>query len=267
MKVLIIGAGNMGLTYAKGIVNSGLVNESSIIFLENSLERINELKNNSESNFYNSPGEFITEASIIFIAVKPYQFKEVLKEINPFINQTSILISIMAGITLKAILEKISLTKIVRAMPNLPALSGKGVTGFITSENITIKEKILIKEVLETTGYAFEVTSEDLIDATTAISGSGPGYVFYFMNAMINAATRLGFSKEEAKNITIKTLEGTTKLFSSDNFSAQEWIEKVSSKGGTTEAAINYMEKHEVKINLTDGMLEAYKRAKEIGKG
>ena len=266
MNLLIIGAGNMGLTYAKGMVKSGLVKEEQISLVDSDKEKLAELKQTSTFNLFENPENALQKVTMVLLAVKPYQCEELFKKIKPLISN-QLFISIMAGVTLESIQQNLGAKKVVRAMPNLPALVGKGVTSYFASTEVLENELKTVQQLLETTGLAFQVKNEDLIDATTAISGSGPGYVFYFMDAMINASIKLGFSPEEAKNLAIKTLEGTTQLFESSDFSAQEWIDRVSSKGGTTEAAINFMEQTQVKTNLEKGILTAYKRAKEIGEG
>ena len=123
-------------------------------------------------------------------------------------------------------------------MPNLPAQVGEGMTAFTSSDQVTRIELVMVQNLINTTGKSIYVENEQYIDAATAISGSGPAYVYYFMDAMIQAAGDMGFSESEAELLVSQTFIGAADLYSKSNFSCKDWIKKVSSKGGTTEAAM-----------------------------
>ena len=172
----------------------------------------------------------------------------------------------MAGITIQTMREGLNIPKIVRAMPNLPAQVGQGVTGFITSAEVTNEETTKIQAILSATGTAIQVPNEDSIDAITALSGSGPAYVFYFMNSMMQKAEEFGFNANEAKDIVLNTFLGTAKLFESSETTAETWIDKVTSKGGTTHAALTSFNTNDLDEKIKKGVQSAFNRAQELGK-
>ncbi|MEZ5024575.1 MAG: NAD(P)-binding domain-containing protein [Chitinophagales bacterium] len=143
MKILVIGAGNMGLTYAEGMSKSKLLNKKNIMVLDNSEEKLKELHQITHFDAYKDLEDCVPEADIIFIAVKPYHAEELFKRIHPLVKPDQILISIMAGTTINSIRELTGLTKIVRAMPNLPAKIGKGLTSYVASPEVSRIELLL----------------------------------------------------------------------------------------------------------------------------
>ena len=150
-------------------------------------------------------------------------------------------------------------------MPNLPAMINKGMTTFTGSEQVSEEELIIVEKLLSSTGKAIKVKTEDDIDKTTGLSGSGSAYIFYFMEAMMESAKEMGFSEKEAKEITTQTFGGAVDLFSQKEETTSAWINKVCSKGGTTIAAINTFEDKHVKENIKKGIFAAYNRAVELG--
>jgi len=255
----------MGLTYAKGIHNAQLLGEE-IMVLEKSEESINILKN-EEPQFkgYTSAEQCVPQADIIMIAVKPFHSDDVFKQIVPFVKNEQLIISVMAGVKISTIQVGLGLDKVIRSMPNLPAMINKGMTTFTGSEQVSEEELIIVEKLLSSTGKAIKVKTEDDIDKTTGLSGSGSAYIFYFMEAMMESAKEMGFSEKEAKAITTQTFGGAVDLFSQKEETTSAWINKVCSKGGTTIAAINTFEDKHVKENIKKGIFAAYNRAVELG--
>ena len=177
-----------------------------------------------------------------------------------------IFVSLMAGVTIDTIQDKLNIKKVVRTMPNLPAQVGKGVTSYTASESVSRVELIMVRNLLDTTGTSIYVKTEKFIDASTGISGSGPAYVFYFMQSMLEAALKMGFSSYDSKVLVSSTFEGAIELFNQNNISPKSWIDKVASKGGTTQAAIDSMEDNNVKQLIQDAAYAAFDRAVELGK-
>ncbi len=171
----------------------------------------------------------------------------------------------MAGVRIDTIQRALGLTKVIRAMPNLPAQIGMGMTAFTAAEEVTRIELVLVQNLLNTTGKAIYVEQESAIDATTAISGSGPAYVFYFMDAMIEAARRMGFNEPEAELLVAQTFRGAVELYAKNDLSCTEWIARVSSRGGTTEAAVETFRRTSVFEDIISGADAALQRAKELG--
>jgi pyrroline-5-carboxylate reductase len=266
MKLLLIGAGNMGLTYAEGMSKSKLLDKKNIMVLDKSEEKFEELNEISHFDAFKELDECVPKADIIFIAVKPYHAESLFKTIKPLVNPGQILVSIMAGVTIPRIKEITGLTKVVRAMPNLPAKIGKGLTSYVASKDVSRIEKLTVESLLGTTGKSIEVSNEKLIDASTGISGSGPAYVFYFMQSMMEAALQMGFSKNDSTVLVSQTFTGAVELFNQSNLSPDSWMEKVASKGGTTRAALDSMEHNNVNQLIKDAAFAAFNRAIELGK-
>jgi pyrroline-5-carboxylate reductase len=151
-------------------------------------------------------------------------------------------------------------------MPNLPSQIGDGMTGFIATDAVSRFEQGFIQNLLASTGKTLSVESEEHIDAVTAISGSGPAYVYYFMDSMIHAAIEMGLKSSEAELLVQQTFIGALSLLKQNTFSCNEWIGKVASKGGTTEAAIRHFDQSMLNKNIIIGIQDALKRAQELGR-
>ena len=266
MRILVIGAGNMGLTYAEGMSKSKLLKKRNIMVLDTSEEKLKELNAVSHFDAFDKLEDCVPKADIIFVAVKPYHAENVFKAINPLVKPQQIIISIMAGVTISKIETLTGLKKIIRAMPNLPAKIGKGLTSYVVSSEVSRIEKLTIEGLLDTTGKSIEVSNEELIDASTGISGSGPAYVFYFMQSMMEAALQMGFSKNDSVTLVSQTFTGAVELFNQSNLSPNSWMERVASKGGTTRAALDSMEDNNVNLLIKEAAFSAFNRAVELGK-
>ncbi|SHJ34767.1 pyrroline-5-carboxylate reductase [Arenibacter nanhaiticus] len=266
MKVLVIGAGNMGLTYAQAMSKSKLLKKRNLMILDSSHEKTLSLKKISHFDVYENLEDCLPLADLIFIAVKPYHSDELFKKINDLGKPGQIIISIMAGVTIKTMQEATGIPKVVRAMPNLPAQIGKGVTSYTAADEVSRIELLTIENLLDTTGKSLLVSNENFIDASTGISGSGPAYVFYFMQSMMEAALKMGFSPNDSKVLVSHTFEGAVELFNQSDLSPNSWMEKVASKGGTTRAALDSMEDNNVKELIKEAAYSAFNRAVELGK-
>jgi len=267
MKVLVIGAGNMGLTYTTSIAKSGYLKKENLIIFDKSLELRETLKKSSDNfTVYDSLEECLPIADIIFLAVKPYHNEGLMEEMLSMMNDQQLVISIMAGITIETIQGGLGIKKVVRAMPNLPAQVGKGMTSYLASPEISRIELWTVEDLLNTTGKSVRVDSQMFIDASTGISGSGPAYVFYFMESMMEAAKSMGFSENDSKVLVSTTFEGAIELFNQNKLSPNSWMKRVTSKGGTTQAALESLEDNNVQQLIHDAAYAAFNRAVELGK-
>ncbi len=265
MKVLVIGAGNMGLTYAEGMASSVLLNRKKLMIYDVSPEKIISLKEMSLFNVFENLEDCLPKADIVFIAVKPYHSEELFEQMKTMVNKDQIFVSLMAGVTIETIQEQLGVQKVVRTMPNLPAQVGKGVTSYTESREVSRVELLMIRNLLDTTGESIRVKNENFIDASTGISGSGPAYVFYFMNSMLEAARKMGFSENDSKVLVSQTFEGAVELFNKNDLSPTLWMERVASKGGTTRAALDSMDDNNVKELIKEAAYAAFNRAVELG--
>jgi len=275
-KLYFIGYGNMAEAIYQRI-NKKLFGK--IFLIEKNSERrvyINEKNYKKTQVLKELNGIKFNNSDIVLLAVKPNQIKSVCEEINSLIlgkKDIPIIISIAAGVTTTAIKNFIinNLTNlqndidIFRAMPNLCARDGEAITGLygkskqINKSNLTT----IISKIFKSIGEILWVKKESDLDIVTAISGSGPAYIFYFIDTMIKSAVELGLDKKNAKKLVIQTVIGSGKAgISIDNFAEQ--ISKVASKGGTTEAAINLLNKKNLDVIFTQAIKAAYSKSKEI---
>ncbi len=264
MKILIIGGGNMGLTFAKSFLKTHIVSKENMLILEKSPEKADELRKLDIGTVYGKTGDYITAADLIILAVKPQDTSALFSIIEPYIDMQQVVLSIMAGVKIETIASQLGTDKIIRAMPNLPAQIGAGMTVFTSSEAVTRIELVMVQNLLNSTGKSIYKESEDMIDASTAISGSGPAYVFFFMQSLIESAKEMGFSQSESELLTFQTFRGAVELYNKNEISCEDWINKVSSRGGTTEAAFNKLEDFEISDKFKIAVGQALVRAKEL---
>lgn len=266
MKVLVIGGGNMGLTYAEAIAKSKFLKDRDLMILDNAKEITDKLKKRSYFDVYESLDKCLPKADVVFIAVKPFNAYELMEKMQPLVTEGQIFISLMAGVTIGTIQESLNVRKVVRAMPNLPAQVGMGLTSFTAAPEVSRLELSTIENLLDTTGRSVRLDTEADIDASTGISGSGPAYIFYFMQSMLEAALKMGFSDHDSKVLVGQTFAGAVELFNSSDLDPNTWMDRVASKGGTTRAALDSMEDNNVKELIKEAAYAAFERAVELGK-
>lgn len=256
----------MGLTYAQSFLRSHITSKENMMILEKSPEKAVELAKKDIGTVYGNAEDCIQGADLVIFAVKPQDSSGLFEYIRPLISDQQVFLSIMAGVKIETISKALNAKKIIRAMPNLPAQIGMGMTAYTSSDEVTRIELVMVQNLLNTTGKAVYVENENFIDAATAISGSGPAYVWFFMDAMMEAARGMGFSESESELLVSQTFRGAVELYSKTNFSCEEWIRRVSSRGGTTEAAMKTYRSNAVHEDIIAGAQAALDRAIELGK-
>lgn len=266
MQILIIGGGNMGLTYARSFLRSHITSTEQMMILEKSPGKAAVLQEQGIGTVYGQAEQCLHLADLVIVAVKPQDSPSLFQQLQPLIEPQQLFLSIMAGGKMATIQEGLGVQKIIRAMPNLPAQLGRGMTAFTSSPEVTRIELVMVQNLLSTTGKTLYVEDEHMIDASTAISGSGPAYVWHFMDAMMGAAQRMGFSQSEAELLVVQTFAGAIELFQATNYSCEEWIRRVASRGGTTEAAMASFRKKALHEDIIAGAFAALHRAEELGK-
>jgi pyrroline-5-carboxylate reductase len=267
MKITIIGGGNMGMTYVRAFINKRIVKHEDIFVVEKFVEKIKELK---EEGFANVSTELTTEyaaSDIILVAVKPQDFFTVATKVRDFLNPNQVVLSIMAGITIDQIQQALNHKNVVRAMPNTPAQLGYGITAFTIAKEGTFENVSMIDRLFETTGKAIFLKDETLLDAVTALSGSGPAYFYYIVQHMIEAGLKMGVDLQTSTMLVQETMHGAFQILNASKHSIPELISMVKSKGGTTEAALNTFEKYQVGESIQEALQNAEKRAKELSAG
>ncbi len=264
MNVLIIGAGNMGLTYGQSFIDASVVSRDRLFFLENQALKAELLEKISNNPIHTEASSFVKKMDFIVLAVKPQDFPQLAPALKPFLQSDQLILSIMAGVTIEAIQQALDCKRIVRAMPNLPAQVGQGMTVFTTSTEVNRQQIFWVQNLLNTTGKTLYTPNEAMLDAATAISGSGPAFVFFFMQAMIDTAKSMGFSEAEAQLLVSQTFRGSINLLYRNNYSCEAWIKRVSSRGGTTEAAMAHFESETLSERIQAGLEAALNRAIEL---
>ena len=256
----------MGKTFAQSFLNAKVLRKEEIHILDKDPLKIDLLSRFQLGKIHGKPGEYIKDMSLIILAVKPQDTKSLYNQITPFIGPHQMVLTIMAGVTMQTISEELGTDRVIRAMPNLPAQIGVGMTVFCASEGFPEKELRHVHQLIGTTGQAIQVEREDMLNAATAVSGSGPAYVFYFMDAMMQSAIKMGFTFAEASQLVEQTILGTAYLYKRSNLSCEQWIEKVASRGGTTEAAIEVFGELKLQEKVDAGMQRALERSRELSK-
>ncbi len=264
MKITFLGGGNMASALIGGLLNNGFP-ASEIAVIEIGAEHRARLIKKYHITCYAEPEAAALQCDILLLSVKPQQMREVCLPLQNRLQQ-QLVISVAAGVRLADLSRWLGgHDKLVRAMPNTPALIGSGVTGLFAMPSVSEAERLGAGRVMQAVGSTLWVSSEAQIDALTAISGSGPAYVFLFIEALEQAAVELGFTAKEAKQLALETTLGAAKLAAQSDEPAHLLRERVISKGGTTEAALQAMAKHGFKEAVRAGAFAAQARGGELG--
>ncbi|SOE23612.1 pyrroline-5-carboxylate reductase [Spirosomataceae bacterium TFI 002] len=266
MKLLVIGAGNMGMSYAEGIAKSDIAIEKPILLLDADEAKITTFNKDENYKGYTVAKDVIGQADYILMAVKPQHFKALAADVHSLLKPSCTIISIMAGVTVETIANATKLGKVARAMPNLPAQIGLGMTTVNFTDAIDEPTKEIVKAILSSTGEVLEVAEQQDLDKSTGISGSGPAYIFYFIEALEKAAEGMGFNREDSRKLASQTFLGAIELYRQGDLTPEEWMNRVASKGGTTRAALNMLAAEDVSNKIIKGANAAYERAVELGK-
>jgi pyrroline-5-carboxylate reductase len=209
-------------------------------------------------------GTALSGASLVVWAVKPQTFKEAAAQARPHVGG-ALHLSVAAGIRSGSIAQWLGTERVVRCMPNTPALVGKGMTGLFARPAVTVQDKAQAEQVIATTGESLWVAREEDLDAVTALSGSGPAYVFFFLEAMAQAGVEMGLPWDQAYRLAVGTFAGASELARASSEPPQVLRERVTSKGGTTYAALTSMEQDQVQALFVKALHAAHRRAAELG--
>lgn len=261
-KLGVIGYGNMASAICKGIISSGVCDISDIFIFDINMQKITEAKS---QGFSCSDGvkDIALQCKYILLSIKPQNAGSVFAELSPQIND-NIIISIMAGYLKQNISKGLNTNKICRCMPNTPALVSKGITA-IDSSSLSVEEKNFVFDIFNSVGGAIEV-EEKYMNAVTAVSGSGPAYVYLFIKHYINAAKSLGLNQNQSERLVLSTLCGAAEMVKQGGKSIDNLIENVCSKGGTTIEGVNVLNNNGFEQIIKDCVKAAFNRAEELSK-
>jgi pyrroline-5-carboxylate reductase len=258
-----IGGGNMASAIIGGLIKQGVL-PSHIQVVEPWAEQQVRLRQQFGVQVSGTPDASLERAGLIVWAVKPQMFFEAAAQASVH-TKHALHLSVAAGIRSDSIARWLGTERIVRAMPNTPALVGKGITGLVARAGVYANDRQTIEAVLQTTGDFVWLDAEEQLDAVTALSGSGPAYVFYFLEAMIDAGMSMGLSRAQAQQLAVATFTGASALAQASDEAPETLRARVTSKGGTTYAALTALENAGVKQHFIAAMQAAGKRAAELG--
>ena len=260
-----IGTGNMGAAMVKGIIRAGIIPPDAIYIYDADNEKAEALKCETGVKIGDSGGEVVENCGMIILAVKPNAIRKALEECGNRFDSSKVLVSIAVGVPIKYYKSIIgSDKKVVRAMPNTPALIGEGMTLVCFDENISDEEKKKVMEIFNCIGMA-EVLDEKLMSEVTALTGSSPAYVFMFIEAMADAAVLSGIPRDMAYKLAAQAVLGSAKMVLETGRHPGELKDQVCSPAGTTIEAVRYLEKNGFRAAVIEAMRQCAKRAREIG--
>jgi len=266
MKIAIVGCGNMGMAFAKSFLQYDLVKKENLFLIEKSAYRADVLREEKAGVVVETISAHIAECDIVILSVKPQDFSSVQEGLQNVLQPQQVVLSIMAGIPIATIQEKLNHQLVIRAMPNTPAMIGMGITGFSAAKELSFAQLLKVDNLINATGRSVFLEDETMLDAVTALSGSGPAYFYYLVKAMIEAGKQMGFEESMATLLVKQTMLGSFHLINNADKSLDELIKAVASKGGTTEAALGEFEAGHLAQTLQNGILAAEQRAKELSK-
>lgn len=258
-----IGGGNMACAILGGLVAAGHPPDR-VLVLEPFETQAAQVREKFGVRVEAAGGAALAAADVVVWAVKPQVFRDAAAPCAPFVAR-ALHLSVMAGIRSDAIARATGSERVVRAMPNTPALIGEGIAGLFARSAVTAGDRAAIERVMAPTGETLWVAQESDLDAVTALSGSGPAYVFFFLEAMMQAAADMGLSPEQGRRLALATFKGATSLARASDESPETLRSRVTSKGGTTHAAITAMEAAGVKPAIVQALRAAQARAQALG--
>tara|TARA_B100000427_G_scaffold329704_1_gene347192 strand:- start:643 stop:1449 length:807 start_codon:yes stop_codon:yes gene_type:complete len=262
MKIAFIGGGTMAQAIISVLTCSSKKYE---IIVSEPIETVrNKIKKKFELVAINDNLLAIENSDIIILCIKPQNFKIVANEIRRKITNIQTIVSIMAGTNINTISNSLSTMNIIRVMPNTPAQIGKGISAWHSTLTVSEKSKLAVKEILSMLGEEIQFQEEKYIDMATAISGSGPAYVFLFIEFLEKVGVEIGLPNDKIRQLILQTISGSVELLSNSDKSPEELRKLVTSPGGTTEAGINSMIMNNFHKSIVTGVKKAYERGKEL---
>lgn len=260
-----IGAGNMAYALVSGLINHDYAPEC--IVMSDANEALLSLRQDEFSlKVFKDNQQLVEHCDVIVLAVKPQVLAEVCADIAEKVRKDQLLVSIAAGVHARDIDRWLGKGKaIVRTMPNTPALLGRGITGLFANEQTTSTQQDIAQSIMRAVGKTIWVDTEDLLDAVTAVSGSGPAYFFLMIESMTKAGEVLGLDRDTAEKLSVETALGAALMASESEDTPHELRKKVTSPNGTTQAAIESFQDQDFEFIVSHALSAAYQRAAELG--
>jgi pyrroline-5-carboxylate reductase len=263
--IATVGSGVMAEAMIAGLLRGKLVTPTQVVASHPRAARRAELERTHGIRVVESNVEAVAQADVVILAVKPQMLAKVGREIGPHLRQGQLVLSVLAGPTTTALVATLGHDQVVRAMPNTPARIGAGMTVWYATPATTEDQRAQARALLATLGAELEVEDEKWVAMATAISGTGPTYVFLVMEALIDAAVHLGFPRHIAHDLVIETLEGSTRFAKQSGDHPAVLRNMVTSPAGTSAAALHELESGRLRTVLSEAVWAAFRRTVELG--
>ena len=263
----VIGVGNMGAALVRGIIDQGTVTARSVTVCDLDQDLVGRICGDLGVVDGKEATQVAGSADLVVLAAKPQNLPSLLEEISPYINANQTIMSIAAGVTTKSIEESLGgQPSVIRVMPNLPALVGEGIAVICGGSHSKELDFERVEAVLSAVGVCLKAP-EEMMDPVTALSGTGPAYVFHTMEAMIQSGLEMGMPSEMAERLVLHTVLGAAMLAMESDLDPTSLREAVTSRGGTTDAAISHLEENGYTPLVVEAILAAMDRSEELGRG
>jgi len=263
--IATVGSGVMAEAMIAGLLRGELVAPDQIVASHPRAERRDHLRAEYGIRVVGDNQQAIEGADVVLLGIKPQMLGKVGREIGPALRRGQLLLSILAGATTTALVGTLGHDQVIRAMPNTPARLGKGVTVWYATPATTDEQRAQAASLLGALGIQIEVDDEKMVAMATAVSGTGPTYVFLVMEALIDAAVHLGFPRQVAHDLVVETLEGSTLFAKQSAMHPAELRNMVTSPGGTSAAALHELESGRLRTVLSEAVWAAFRRTVELG--
>lgn len=268
-KIAFIGPGAMAEAMIYGMVHRNVASAESLLAAGPSRERLDQLAATYGIQVYQDNTQAASQADVVVLSVKPQRLERVLAGLKGAIQPGALVLSIVAGASVDQISRGLGHSLVVRSMPNTPAQIGEGITVWTASSGVSEQQRAMTRSILGALGDEIFLEEESYLDMATALSGTGPAYVFLFMEAMVDAGVHLGFPRRIAEQLVAQTVRGSVDYYTQreDPVHLARLRNEVTSPGGTSAAALYYLEKAGFRTAISRAIWAAYERSKELGKG
>ena len=265
--IAIIGSGVMGEAIISGLIRNEVTLPENIRVSDTRQERVNELHSSFGVSPFTDNVLAVSRADVVVLSVKPQRLDLVLSGLKGKIPEPALVLSIIAGATIEKISNGLEHHCVVRSMPNTPAQIGEGITVWVASPLVSAEQLEMARRILTALGQEVYAEEENFLDMATALSGTGPAYVFLFMEALIDAGVHLGFSRRIAEQLVTQTIRGSLDYYEKRMAHPASLRNEVTSPGGTSAEALYYLEKAGFRTAISRAIWAAYERSKELGQG
>lgn len=264
-QISFIGSGAMGEAMIKGMVAQGVVSAPQIMASDPVAARREQMQSHFGVNTTETNLNAVQDADVVVLSVKPQILPKVMAELQGKIPAEALVLSIVAGVPIASMQKGLGHDRIVRTMPNTPAQVGKGVTVWVATPAVTPAQRQQTQSILNALGEQVMVEDEHYLDMATGLSGSGPGYVFLLIEAMIDAGVQIGFSRADAQKIVLQTIDGSVELVRSTGLHPAELKNRVTSPAGTTAAGLFELEQSGIRAAIIRAVEAATRRSEALG--